>query len=61
MVDVVRKIKYSINKYSPIFNRVSPCYGELDNVTIIDDNNSNNDNDVIIIIIILIIIIIINR
>jgi hypothetical protein len=36
MVDVVMKMKFSINKYSQIFNRVDPCYRRLTKCIILD-------------------------
>jgi hypothetical protein len=36
MVDVVIKMKFNINKYSQVFNRVGPGYGGLADLIIID-------------------------
>jgi hypothetical protein len=36
MVDVVIKMKFNINKYSEVFNRVGPGYGGLAKFIIID-------------------------
>jgi hypothetical protein len=36
MVDVVVKIKFTVNKYSQAFNRVSPVYGGMAEFIIID-------------------------
>jgi hypothetical protein len=36
MVDVVMKMKFSINKCSHVFNRVSQCYGGLPKFIITD-------------------------
>jgi hypothetical protein len=36
MADVVMKIKFSINKYSQVFNRVGPGYGGLAKFIVID-------------------------
>jgi hypothetical protein len=36
MVGVVMKMKFSINKYSQVFNKVGPDYGELAKCIIID-------------------------
>jgi hypothetical protein len=37
MVDVVMKIKFSINKYSQVFYRVGPVCGGLEKFIIIDE------------------------
>jgi hypothetical protein len=36
VADVVMKMKFSINKYSQVFNRVGPGYGEFIKFIIID-------------------------
>jgi hypothetical protein len=36
MVDVVMKMKFSINKYSQVFNIVGPVYGVMTNFIIIE-------------------------
>jgi hypothetical protein len=36
MVDVVMKMKFSINKYSQVFNRVGPGYRGLTKFIIVD-------------------------
>jgi hypothetical protein len=36
MVHMVMKIKFGINKYSQVFNRVGPSYGGLSEFIIID-------------------------
>jgi hypothetical protein len=41
MVDVVIKMKISINKYSQVFNRVVSGYGEMTKFIIIDQRGSS--------------------